>query len=245
MIQNVLNELQFTLRKKLFGPLVIRRGSPSASLLKTSPEELSFYEMILSRSIEQKNAQSIRQVIDVGCRNWSYVQALSDQFKAAHLLGVEVDGYRRYWNLYRRIDLAQGFADQAKRPGRRVQALSLDFREVSTPKTGGPLIFTFFFPFVSEYPCLRWGLPSRFMGFSDLLRHALKLRPARLNQKTLWLSAHQGEWEAEIAKNAYSEVGLTPKEFIFSVSETEKYWPSQHDTHVLVAQLPSGSSQTN
>jgi hypothetical protein len=174
--------------------------------------------------------------VDVGCRNWSYVPALAHFFQNAQLTGIEVDGWRRYWNLYRRIDMARAYAYQLRKEGRQIQVLEKDFREVNAVSIPGKKItqsvFCFFFPFLSENPCFKWGLPSRFVNFTDLLKHAQNLAES-MNSKPRFISSHQGEWEAEEAQKIYSQLKIPIQKKSVSVEESRGLWPSRFDTWIF------------
>lgn len=227
-----LNRLKLSLRTELFGNVRLRRKLP---LPQASPfNEAEFYKLIVSKAIDPLTARSVELVCDVGCRNWSYADGLAQAFSNAALLGIEVDGARRYWNLYRRRDFATAKAVALSLEGRPSEVLFGDFRklDVAAYCTGYESVaFCFFFPFVSSNPCLKWGLPLEFGEFKPLLAHAL----SSLEVKPLLLSVHQGQWEAEIARAAYQELNLAPREIVVSSSEYAGLWPSSYDLHVLVS----------
>ncbi|MGZ3708857.1 MAG: hypothetical protein ACXWPM_08760, partial [Bdellovibrionota bacterium] len=137
---------------------------------------------------------------------------------------VELDGARRYWNLYRRIDQARAQAS-AVAPA---DALHADFRAVDLPKDLSASALTSFYPFVSEYPALAWGVPPELSDFREIL---MKIRTARLI-----LTVHQGEWEAELARAAYRRSGLSPREFIVAPEEFRGLWPSVHPAYGMVVE---------
>src|SRR6185437_3915720 len=75
----------------------------------------------------------------------------------------------------------------------------------------GSVLISFFYPFVSEIPCTRWGLPLRFAEYSSVLEHLRSFARQRPAGTTLLLSVHQGEWEGEIAQKISTSLGLEPK----------------------------------
>ncbi len=240
MLRNVLNELQFGLREKVLGKIVLRKSLPRLAQGYSVEQERNFYRLVLTRGLAPLNQNHLfSYVTDVGCRNWSYAHALADFFPQAQITGVDVDGFRRYWNLYRRIDHAQAYAGDLRRRGREVQAYAKDFRDFYLPPSPSQVLFTFFFPFVSENPCLKWGLPARFVNFPLLLKHSLILQWISLAQGATWLSAHQGEWEASEARKAYTRAGLDWREIVLSLEETREFWPSPYETHILISQGPA------
>lgn len=241
-IHNLLNEIRFTLRTQVWGKVRFRHGLPE--VIPTRPEikkECDFYSLVLSRGFSPADAQKMGLVVDVGCRNWSYVGALSRFFPNADLLGVELDGLKRYRNLFRRIDYAEAFAEKGldvrnARPGREIRVVALDFLEIrelrqkeSRELSGGGPLFCFFFPFVSEDPCLAWGLPKQYGNFGELLDHAVD-SSLELCREPLFLSLHQGPWEAEIARGLYLERGIEiTHEEILPVESFQHLWPGKYE----------------
>lgn len=256
LIHDSMMEAQFKLRQGLLGQVRLRQGLPRLPEMLLREGELEYYRRVLERSYAHKNdRQSVCQVVDVGCRNWSYVRALARFFNNAHLLGVEVDGWRRYWNLHRRKDYADAYAAELRAEGREVQTFFGDFADLQELPTAGPwgqsperreILFCFFFPFVSENPCRSWGLPSRFVKFKELVLKAQTLVASKnqhsLNSSTQCamefvprlLSVHQGEWEAEEARQVYSELGLTFKESTLHVEEFKELWPSPYENRIFL-----------
>jgi hypothetical protein len=245
LILNLRNEIQWNLRAKWLGQIPLRRGLPPLGAPIAIARERAFYNKVLGKALPQGAPFPPDLLVDIGCRNWSYAQALADFFPKTQLLGVEVDGWRRYWNLYRRIDLARAYAEDLCQQGHSAGVIGEDFRNVDLRSHLGSqssnlhrIAFCFFFPFVSENPCLQWGLPKRFMDFSQLLEHSQSQIKSFSNDQrveSFWISAHQGEWEAEEARNAYQKVGFKVKESCLPVEEYRELWPSHFETHIFVA----------
>jgi hypothetical protein len=109
-----------------------------------------------------------------------------------------------------------------------------DFRDVS-PEALAPesrAVCCFFYPFVSEDPCQGWGLPARFARYEELLSHARKMMEGAASAALV--ACHQGEWEAERARQIYARSGWeVVSEGVLQVSEIEAIWPSRHDVHVF------------
>lgn len=224
-VRDALNRIQYGIRESTWGGAKLRSGLPRVDASADRPE-LEFYRLVLRAARGDQPEAGVSEVWDIGCRNWSYARALSERFPGAELIGVEADGKRRYWNLYRRMDVALAYAKAV--PGARARCLFSDFRDVSLSEARPGALFCFFFPFVSENPCLSWGLPLRFAQFGSLLAHARKVPGARI------LSCHQGEWEGELARRAWGENGFSVS--VQSVLEPEffrKFWPSSHPVTVL------------
>lgn len=116
------------------------------------------------------------RALDVGAKNFDYVDALV-AFAAWHgrtgtprevaLTGVEVDAHRRYADLRTRRAWAEHYAAQV--PGSRF--VVGDVREVE----GSYDLVTWFHPFVTLEPLLRWGLPRSLLAPQDLLSHVISL----------------------------------------------------------------------
>ena len=225
----VLQDLQFQLRQHLLGRLVLRPGLPRLRLSVAGSNECAYYRKLFCAAMDKRARRSVGRVIDIGCRNWSYVQALADCFPRATLLGVELDGYRRYWDMYRRIDYAQAYAARLDRPAR---AIAGDFRTLTALNdigNAGETLFCFVFPFVTDHPCVRWGLPRCYADYRSLLQHAQHLahpQPAR------FLAVHQGDWEVDVARDIYASMGFEMCEVKVTPKAWAGLWPSPHDNWV-------------
>ena len=250
-VQGSLNALQFRVRERWLGKWTIRKGLPPGVDSEAVLRERQYYRLLLSRTFSEVEAQKVRVVVDVGCRNGAYLAALAEFFPHSKLIGVELDWARRYWNFFRRIDFAEAYARVLRDQGRDVQVFGKDFLDLSldlslelpgTPEKtenleAESLVFSFFFPFVSENPCLKWGLPTRFVNFGDLLRHVQVLSAPFLSKKEgrsfFCLSAHQGEWEEEEALLAYQQAQMDVARFRVSPQEFSGLWPSPYETRLI------------
>jgi hypothetical protein len=101
------------------------------------------------------------------------------------------------------------------------------------------LVFTYFYPFVSESPCLAWGLPARFARFEQLLARASVVSG---NHPAYVLSAHQGEWERDLALRGYRGLGLEPQGNVLEPAEFEGLWPSSYPVFLFFSPLPNGGT---
>ncbi|MCA8957297.1 MAG: hypothetical protein KDC87_14575 [Planctomycetes bacterium] len=123
--------------------------------------------------------QSPLTAVDVGARNWSYVFALERFLRGAggtarevELTGVEIDGYGVYRDLRSRADHAAAYVAQLDNP--RVNYRVADFLQCEFAAD----VITLFFPFLTRYPLLVWGLPLSVFRPRELIAHALRcLRP--------------------------------------------------------------------
>ncbi len=155
--------------------------------------------------------------LDVGARNWSYVEALY-RFAERHagpafrLDGVELDAGRRYRNLRSRGQAAAYYIRQL--PNARYHAG--DVMRWQEPAH----VITHFLPFVFEDPLLAWGLPLAYFRPAQMLAHLL----GRLAPGGVMLLLNQGEAEteaqgrllAEVADRAgirYKQTGMLPDTF--------------------------------
>ena len=240
MIESQLREVQFFLRERFWGRISFRRTLPRVENASTdtpnqTPEH-RFYELLIRKSFDESERGAFKKVIDIGCRNGSYLPALRRLFPEAQLLGVELDGLRRYWNFYRRADYARAYAHACG-----ADVLFGDFRKLSAHSLSlpaqGKVLITLFYPFVSERPCLKWGLPVEFSDFSEILVEIKNLSAKHPDLEFEVLSAHQGEWEAEKARallplslHGATEAVLAPEEFA-------GLWPSPHPVHLFHTQV--------
>ena len=108
-------EFQFVLRNQLFGRFRLRRGLPRIEMSE-SPEN-RFYELILIRAFTREELENFSAVLDIGSRNGSYLPALARSCPRARIIGVELDGGRRYWNGFRRADFGEAYAKAQTRAG--------------------------------------------------------------------------------------------------------------------------------
>lgn len=135
--------------------------------------------------------------IDVGCQSWSYVEPLAHflaawgKGRALALDGYEIDAHALLPDLRSRADWAQAWCADVTRA--KVRYVPRDFLACETE---GVDVVTLFFPFVTRYALLRWGLPLSCFKPKALLAHAL----ARLGAGGLLVSCHQTGDEARRAR---------------------------------------------
>ena len=118
------------------------------------------------------------RAVDVGSKNWNYVFALerfwrhwgSVQGRAVQLTGIEIDGYGIYRDLYSRCDHAEAYAQQTGNPG-------VDYRveDFMLFDGGGVDVLTIFYPFLSRYALLQWGLPLSMFRPGPMMEKALRI----------------------------------------------------------------------
>lgn len=228
-MKNAWNEVGFNLRSNVFGKLKFRRGFPS--VLDVDPAEVEFYRRLISKCKEQLLNQRIARVWDVGAKNGSYLSLLASEFQNSILAAVEIDGKRRYVNGFLREDYLLARANDLRKLKRKVEVYLEDFQTVDIPVTLEPQLFFFLFPFVSEDPCLAWGLPKRFAKFEELLK-----KTRSQEGKRVILSTHQGEWERDDADRAYRLAGIHVRWSKFNPSEIPTNYPQRNEIFIACAE---------
>jgi hypothetical protein len=231
-------KITFALRNRWLGRIRLRTSLPSLKEPVAETPEQRFYELILKKSFTSAELRSFSCVLDVGSRNGSYLPALSRSCPEAKIIGIELDGGRRYWNGYRRCDYGEAHANALRCQGRGVHYLWKNFHDLSATSLGleqeRAVLITLFYPFVSPSPCAAWGLPSRFADYPSLLRkldsYGKRKAPHGL---TTIIAAHQGEWEAGLARSAYEWVGFKFHETSVRRAEFSTLWPSEHDVFLF------------
>lgn len=133
--------------------------------------------------------------LDVGCRNFSYLPALS-AFSGGRWDGSELDAHARYWNGLTRRAYGEWMARQ--RAGcRYLPGSVLHWRDRYD-------LIVWLLPFVVEEPLQWWGLPQRFFQPLVLLRHVHGL----LQPGGTLLIVNQGEAEADVQQALLDHAGL-------------------------------------
>lgn len=231
----------FKTRNQFFSKLKLRAKAPQVDWNLQNSENL-FYRLVLQKLEQLQNQKSrpsfeaITTVVDVGCRNWSYLPALSKVFPNATCIGIEVDGGRRLADLHRRKDVAQAFAHTLQKTGQKAQHWVGDFRNFEWHHAGGhkpdpkQTLFTLFYPFVSTDPCAGWGLPSEFAKYDQLLQKVRTLAPG-----ATVLSLHQGQWEADLARAEYESAHYDFAELALEANEFYHLWPSPYRAGLFAA----------
>ncbi|HEY9746613.1 MAG TPA: hypothetical protein V6C99_10390 [Oculatellaceae cyanobacterium] len=141
--------------------------------------------------------------LDVGSKNWSYVEALmAFAPEAFRIEGIEIDPNRRYVDLRTRRQYAEAY----------LQALPESVRKRVRYRAGNVLnyrqsakVISHFLPFVFKEPHLAWGLPLGLFRPEAILGHVLDL----LEPHGLLLIVNQGEAEASRQEELLKEAGKT------------------------------------
>lgn len=137
--------------------------------------------------------------LDIGCRNFSHLPALS-ALRPSAWDGVELDAHARYWSGHTRRACGEWMARQ--RPQCRYIVGSLLDLETHYD------VIVWVLPFVLPEPLRRWGLPERYFQPAALLRHALTL----LEPEGTMFIVNQGESEADEQRRLLTGAGVAFEE---------------------------------
>lgn len=175
-------------------------------------DNLALLELLENNiKVEKENPR----ILDIGSKNWFYAAGEYKFFvynnfeKEIWLDGIEIDAFRMYSNFYTRRDYA-GYYTKYLANCRYFFGDLLKHREKYD-------YITWFFPFVTEFPLLEWGLPLNTFKPLEMLQHAAGL----LNPNGIMLIVNQDENEYMIqekllkkAKLAYAKKGNFKNSFI-------------------------------
>ncbi|MBX3463726.1 MAG: hypothetical protein KF830_11175 [Planctomycetes bacterium] len=123
------------------------------------------------------------RALDAGSGDFHYATALqrflsrhgAQRPRAVELLGCEIDGHGIYRDGHSRADHARAHAALADEPPGAVRYAVADAARLTLPPQD---VVTLFFPFLTVYPLLQWGLPlSRWRPRRLLRRLVAALRP--------------------------------------------------------------------
>jgi hypothetical protein len=137
-----------------------------------------------------------QSVTDVGCKNFYYVGALQSFFQPRQLHGVEVDAYKLYQDLHTRLSYAESYLTHF--PAAHFHPS--DFLKFSCPSDG----ITLFYPFVVEYPLIKWTLPLKLFQPKKIFEHAFSL----LHANGWLLMMNQGADERDVAFSLAEKAGF-------------------------------------
>lgn len=161
-------------------------------------EWLDYSFQVIPSVLKGLAAEPCLNWLDVGAKNWSYVDAL-DAFLRRHcqnayrLDGLELDPNRRYTDFTTRIQAAEAYIKPL--PSAQYHGMdALMWRRKAH-------IMTQFLPFVVKEPHLAWGLPLNYFQPEKLLAHLLAL----LEPGGVLFVVNQGEWEMEAQQKLWAE----------------------------------------
>lgn len=241
----MLTSFELALRNLAYRRLRFRSAVPIPDLDSRLSAESRFYSLLLQKSLSPEELRSARAWLDVGCRNWSYAPGVLHACPWLEaLMGVECDPGRLDWKGWYRGDHARGMglALQARTRGRaRARFWAGDFEKFEIPTDiqndwlKSPVLLTHFFPFVSTYPCRKWGLPESFVKWDRLVERSRSI----LKKPGGWIvSVHHGDAELGPALSGYQAQGLVPVPFRLDIEEFRGLWPSQVAVHGLAVRIP-------
>jgi hypothetical protein len=133
--------------------------------------------------------------LDIGCRNFSHLPALS-AFTQGSWTGVELDAHARYWNGFTRRAYGEWMARQ-RAGSRYIQDTLLHI-------DGGYQTIVWILPFVLPDALLYWGLPPRFFQPLALLQQAWQL----LSPHGVMLIVNQGNHEADVQQQLFAQLHI-------------------------------------
>lgn len=181
-------------------------------------------ESILDHCLVKNDKISIR-VLDVGCKNWSYVGGEYSYFNKIYhevvLDGVELDAYRLYSNFYSRYETAKYYTKDLKNTNYIVDDVinlndKYDF-------------IIWILPFITVYPLQYWGLPKKYFCPEKLLNHVyINL----LNENGQLLIINQGQEEAELQKDLLVKLNIDYK-FLGEIENNFFYYKNKRFGYLI------------
>ena len=166
---------------------------PSVCTAQEWQENLYILDL-LDQHLKQQN--TARPCLDIGCKNGVYFPALAS-FSNSSWDGIELDAFRRYWNLASRRDHGHFMAKPFNCRYIPGSLLELDTNHSYQ-------LITWFLPFIIETPLKAWGLPRRFYQPTALLQHAYEL----LAPGGTLLIINQGKWETEVQQRLFTATSI-------------------------------------
>ncbi len=167
-------------------------------------ENLTVLE-ILENYFLQADIKPDAHILDVGSKNWHYIEALHNFFnnKAPDALidGIEIDAYRMYINFHTRYDYAMHRISHMP----NVRYIVGDVLE-HKDKYDDILVF---YPFVTPEPLIRWGLPLSRLKPVQLIEHLYDI----LNPGGRILVVNQFESEYLVIKTILEGLGHEYKDY--------------------------------
>lgn len=159
---------------------------------------IELFETCLEEYLEVKPLK----ILDIGSKNWFYASGEYNFFKyfnsdkTIYLDGIELDGYRMYSNFYSRADYANFYIKNLDNTRYIVNDL--------LQHNGYYDCILWFFPFVTEYPLLEWGLPLSTFQPEKMILKAYNL----LVNKGILLIVNQDENEYNIQQELLKNLNI-------------------------------------
>jgi len=182
-------------------------------------ENLAVIELLEYCFKEENFPDKTIKILDIGSKNWFYASGEWNFFKKHKksqdffLEGIELDGFRVYSDFHTRYDYAQFYTKNLPNTHYIVKDL-LNHNEKYD-------FIIWFFPFVTEFPLLEWGLPLSKFQPEKMLKHAFTL----LNPNGKMLIVNQDKNEHQIQQELLNKLNIKHKikpEFFNSFIEFER-----------------------
>jgi len=164
-------------------------------------ENLAVIEL-LENSLSIHESENSIKVLDVGSKNWFYASGEWHYFKYAgnnkeiFLDGIEIDAFRVYSDFHTRYDYAQSYIKNLE----NTRYIAKDFLKHDEKYD----YIIWFFPFVTEFPLMEWGLPLSKFKPDEMLKHAYN----SLNPNGKILIVNQDENEYALQENLIKSLNL-------------------------------------
>jgi hypothetical protein len=141
------------------------------------------------------------ELLEPGCQDFARLPALRAFFRMQgvrpRITGIEVDPFPVLHDFHSRWDKAKYYLSLETSADRYLEGDFFEWRESAD-------LICCFYPFMSAYPALAWGLPARFGNAKPwTVAFERNLRPGGL-----LLVVHQGEWEESDFDEARAGTGL-------------------------------------
>ena len=198
--------------------------------------EQLFEGVLLKQIAPQSGHHESFSWLDVGAKNWSYVESLyrfieASGIEAFELHGIELDGYRRYVDGYCRADYAQAFIQHLPNTHYWVRSLEAHWAENTSQNREKYDVISCFLPFVFVEPTLAWGLPKKYFDPATFLTQLLAL----LKPGGILIITNQGEDEAAEQLRLLKQVQESQPSQSFKITPVgplpESFYPYKHTRH--------------
>ena len=204
-------QLESKRASKLTDKYHLDRFAPHLSL--SSLYGAYFFLDVLDRSNVSEKLKPLEPqnmtVLDIGTKNFDIAPAIYSYLKThlpkdghLHITGIEIDAYRIYRSLFSRHDVAEFY--------RRL--ISVDDAENHRYIPGDFLdhndqydLITCFFPFVTSYALLAWGLPRAKLKPQEFVGHILK----SLKPNGIAIIINQTSKESDLQKKIFQQAKAT------------------------------------